>query len=230
MTYSLILPYYKRLEQLEKTFESYWGFYKNRNDYEIILVEDYKNQLDLQEHHNLLNLIGEWDCLNIIRIMRPEELTYNPARAYNHGVNFAIGKFIILTSPEVVHKSDVLNQLDKYFEENPNNYYVGNCNSDVGFYQGGNVHKCLHFISAISKENYWKAGGFNEEFSQGYAFEDNDWILRVYHSGIKVVEKPEILTYHISHSPVNNPYGELYEKNRQLFYSLWKVEERVFPL
>ena len=58
LKYSILMPYYKRLGQLHYTLVSYVHYYKNRDDYEVVIAEDAKNANYMQEHQFISLLLA----------------------------------------------------------------------------------------------------------------------------------------------------------------------------
>jgi glycosyltransferase involved in cell wall biosynthesis len=58
--YSIILPYYNRKNLINTTLTSFVHFYQNRNDFEIIIVDDRSS-----ENHRLNELVNKFKMLNI---------------------------------------------------------------------------------------------------------------------------------------------------------------------
>ena len=136
---------------------------------------------------------------------------------------------MILTSPECLHRVDILSGLDREFEEDPNYYVVCACESlkANGTFQMWYQHsrfrnKQYHFCSALSKEFYNSVKGFPEEFNEGYAYEDDAFRAVLIQAGIKFKICDDLLTTHQWHKSMTPPNCEyLLEKNRNLFRSMF---------
>ena len=120
MKYSVIMPYYKRDSHLHNTLLSYRFYYKDRNDYEIIIIEDVKNRLDKDEHDKLLKVINNYSDINIRLILSGFENCYNPSPMFNLGVKHSSGEFLVITNPEGFHKVNILSGLDQLFNQDKN--------------------------------------------------------------------------------------------------------------
>ena len=120
---------------------------------------------------------------------------YNPAPLYNIGAVRAQGKIHILTSPEIFHHADVLGGLDKEFEGGESKYVVCSCKnvSDVviredfeveyyafiKWYQHSRYkNKQFHFCTAITEIDYMKLGGFDNLYTDGIGYDDDDFIRK----------------------------------------------------
>lgn len=77
----------------------------------------------------------------------------------------------------------------------------------------------LHFCSAITKSDLEKVGYFNEEFANGIAYEDNEFLFRIKKNlRIKYVNGPYVI--HQFHGATNYSNKELVTKNQQLYQKL----------
>lgn len=238
MKYSIIMPYYNRPE-IRFALDSFCKFYATRDDVEIIIVEDTKNFNSTDMHEKLLSIIDKYkESLKISLILDPC-VSYNASTRYNRGVEKASGSIIMLTNPETPHMSDILTELDKI--DFTNTYIVCACSAmhlieDKGnffdstfnlyhWYQHS-IHRNLlfHFCSAISKENYNKINGFDEQYSKGLAYEDANFVKRIEKSGMSIVTRDDLVTYHIEHSRDYSLSKEETEARIQINKSLWESQ------
>lgn len=225
MKYSILLPYYKRPE-LWNTLRSFVDKYSDRNDYEVIVIEDSKNADDSNDHFLLLDTIKCFKNELSIRHFMDDVESFNPAHKYNLGFAGSKGKFIVLSSPEIKHESDVLGGFDKALEEDPNAYYVCACQAVDGdkppiWYQHS-IHRnvLFHFCSVMSQENFIKIGMFDEAYCAGIGFDDEDLVYRLIQNGIKICPKDDLLVTHIEHSrEYMSNYKDLIEINRNIYLS-----------
>jgi len=234
--YSIILPYYKRPE-FESSLVSFAHHYVGRRDYEIIVIEDIKNELDL-EHNKIFNDIVKKfkGTIPIVHYVDPHD-SFSPCRKYNQGFTKALGEYIIFSSPEIFHESNILDGLDKLFEDDKESYYVCSCRARrfinpilekyndhysgemIMWYQHSKMRNAMfHFCSAISKENFKKVGGFDERYCGGIGFDDESFLERIKLKGIGIIPIDDLVTTHIEHDRTYvDEYPELVEVNRKLF-------------
>jgi hypothetical protein len=225
---------------------SFEHWYANRDDYEIIIIEDIKNKEYKPEHKSLLKEIRHFKNKGIdIRLASNSKKTINPASHYNKGIRLSKGEYIIITNPECFHKSDILAGFDKYFEENTNYYIVCACESGVwseGEWKGGakintfedgmkfenklwfqhTVYRDanLHFCSAMSKKNYMECGGFDDAYSDGYAVEDLDFLDNIYESKNLIPKAvDDLLVYHQPHTTIKPAdWLQLNHHNKMVYF------------
>jgi hypothetical protein len=234
--YSIILPYCKR-HTIKNTLMSYLKFYANRDDYEVIIIEDKKNIADVEEHDFIINYVQNLNspCIKIIPANAPQE-NFNPSLHYNQGVEKSTGTHIILSNPECFHGNDILSGLDEYIDVNPAVYIVCACENvhikesetgiitqHIGWYQHS-VHnnRRLHFTSAISKENFIKIGGFDENYSKGIAWEDDDFRNKILQANIPIIIEDNLLVFHQYHDDYDwGLYRYLWNLNEAYYRSKW---------
>ena len=236
MKYSIILPYYNR-PSLNVTLLSFIHFYKDRSDYEVIIVEDNKNYNDYSQHKKLLDIIDLFkDKINIKHIVN-SIVSYNPARSFNLGLIASTGKKLILSNPECVHVCNILDYIDK--NEN-DNYKVFGCllvdcidievidfnkakfiSRDFWYQHSQHRNEKYHFCSCIDRQQFYKIDGFDEGYSKGIGFDDNDLVKKIETNSInfEIVDIPYV--YHIRHD-VGYQKPELLKINKDYFDSKWK--------
>ena len=236
MKYSILFPYYDRATQFDKTLQSFIHHYSDRDDYEIIVIEDHKNVHDSKFHKGLMDVISKYeDKLTIKYIEYTRENVCNPAEMFNIGVRESDGEFIVLTNPEMVHETNVLGYYDKKLEEDNTLYVVSTARNvknlvvgdkitykHVGWYAHPEKRNVpLHFCSVISKEVYNTIGGFDEEYIKGIAYEDTDFIkiLEKHDITIDFTTKSSVL--HQEH-PKNYRNQKLWNINKAYYNDKWR--------
>lgn len=233
MKYSILMPYYKRGMQLQSTLKSFDHFYKDRDDYEVIVIPDNKN--NDQDMADLDTVIGVFSSINIKKINGTQGKSFSPATNYNIGARAADGEFLILTNPEAMHTVDILKAIDDEIDESKENYIV--CSSlsipvkylpveKIGTINGKWYQHSVYrntgcnFCSVISKENYFKIGGFSEEYSEGIGFDDDDFREKVNHAGIKFKYRDDLVTLHLHHETASTDMN-LHRHNENLYNTKW---------
>lgn len=238
--YSIIMPYYRRFSHLQNTLVSFEYHYGERDDFEIIIVEDYKNQRDSVEHLNLLSLIDEYDELNI-RHIKYDKDCYNPAGMFNLAAVAAKGEYLILTNPECFHESDILGGIDQLLRIDANRYIICSCKSifnqnqvedfedlkytfDMWFVHGEHYPRKIHFCTCILKDAMIMLGGFDEEYMKGIAYEDDDFVKKIERSGYPMYHADDLVVLHQHHS---RSYGgakhqQLVKLNKAYFDKKWE--------
>lgn len=242
MKYSILCPYYKRSGHLHNTLISFLYHYSDRKDYEVIIAEDLKNTVNEHEHAVLLKIIERFKSqINIVHINIPVK-TWNPCIAFNVAADIASGDFFLITNPECFHYMNILKGMDEEFIKNSSVYIVCGCRNRVncnffiekfedleGQDEAWFAHSiyrkgCLHFCNAMSKESWKKIGGFDEDYKNGIAYDDNDFIRRVEKAQLKIIERDDLLTIHIDHGPAHidsTKRRQLEEINWAVYHKKW---------
>jgi hypothetical protein len=235
MKYSIILPYYKKYPLICTVLESFKYLYKNRNDYEIIMIEDLKNIEDTQEHTQFINLKTQFASLPIVQVsaVKPELMA---TAKYNLGVKIATGKYIILTNPDTYHESNILNGLDLEYTTNEHIYIMCSC-MGINSWAGNipNIHyvedhwlqhsvynnRVLHFCSSLSKQLYEQIGGFDEEYCKGFWYDDDDFRNTINKNNIPIIFRDDLKTIHLPHNREYQNNIALREKNANYYHHKW---------
>jgi hypothetical protein len=238
MKYSFVMPYYNRPE-LRFSLDSYRDLYSYRDDLEVIIVEDSKNVIDTEMHTQLLNIVSQYPDISIKVIPDPIE-SYNPSTKYNLGVKESSGEIIVITNPEVPHISDVLKFIDN--SDMDNLYVICACQAVHTVRNGASFKECefsfymwyqhtqyrdvrYHFCTVISKDNFInKVKGFNEIFTKGIAYDDDNFVKRVQKSGMILLPVDDLVTYHIEHSRSYRISSEEFNRLTQINLEIWRSQ------
>ena len=149
------------------------------------------------------------------------------------------GEIIHLTNPENCHMEPIIiDAIDRFtpdqylvyacinLKDLPNSYedlsenLSGMINEDLPWYQHSAFNnRLLHFCTFISKYKFDEIGGFDNIYSDGSGYDDNDLIQSVVSSGLKVVNVDELYCAHQPHS--RNWDHESTIKNFQLICDKW---------
>jgi len=236
MKYSILLPYYQRVEQFTRTLASFAHHYHDRRDYEIILVIDSKNDDAVLD---MLPGFNDMVPLAYVQQTPPRESCHSPVLSFNQAARLAHGTYLVISNPEGFHKSNILSGLDHEFEQHHDCYVVCACESGVkctmpdGFesftyqhhmwYQHGVLNnRRLHFCTALPAATYHRIGGFDERFAEGIGYDDDDFRDRIEAAGVPFVLRDDLLTVHQDHSRAHQvipkaEYRRLLEHNKRLY-------------
>lgn len=238
------MPYYNRANQLYNTLSSFDYHYHDRHDYEVVIAVDIKTINDEQEYNSLKTVVN---CFNINMDIKLVETYYNncwnPAKLFCDAVYNSSGEFLILTNPEILHKSNIISALDIEFNKNKNAYIICACENikidkyyehvtDMDMFEYEHLmwyqhsehrNRMLHFCTAISRENYDKIGGFNRRFSKGMGCEDVDFREKVKKSDMRIVLRDDLVTLHQDHGKAEDnfpDYKKFWKINNDLLYEI----------
>lgn len=111
------MPYYKRPCELWNTLISFEHFYGQRDDFEVIIGEDVKNTpKDFKLLQKIYNRFEK--SINIIKVKGGTLDYYNCVLLQNECIRQSNGKYVILSSADIFHNSNILEEFDKYVTKN----------------------------------------------------------------------------------------------------------------
>ena len=196
--FSIILPFdMPRLDLLVKTL----------NKYKELGIPEGTEFLIVTRHQDTEELYMYMpDGINV-RIIPYiwDKCTFNPSMALNIGVKRARHNNIIITCPEVLPLTNVLEQLKgnlgknilcQVFDEGPDNQITMSL-VNTNF---RSEHPGLYFLAMFQKEDILKINGWDEAFMDFYAHEDVDFGHRFNRAGLKFEMHDEIQARHQYHT------------------------------
>jgi len=218
MKYSFVIPYIDRLKQFEVTLNSYKLWYDLRDDWEVVIVCDAKgDREDIREAIALAKrIVGAHRVVTGAYPYR--NAGNNPVVLYNYGFLISQGEFIVTTNPECYHETDVLRAFDALCTQDI--YMVASCKFEltkekwIWRQHGKHCPTFLHFCSCIPRRLLQK---FDEDFKDGYCFDDDALRDAYMLSGVPVVSLSAAVVVHQLHrKEKGNP--ALWQKNK----AIWK--------
>lgn len=224
---SIVMAYYNRKEQFRQTFTSILKYSINKG-VELIIVDDAS-----KESERLEDIVSCLSWVKLIRIEPKDKCWVNPCIPYNIGFNKVTGDKVIIQNPECEHIGDILEFVENNLTDQ--NYITFACqarNQRGQFKQWYNHPTInptnLHFCSAITKKNLDILGGFDERYSDGMCYDDNEFLHRVKRLGLSVecTENPYVIhQWHSKEEHLKNPkYKELNVRNKTIFETLTMKE------
>jgi hypothetical protein len=196
--YSIIMPFdMPRLDLLLKTLNKYKELGIPEGT-EFLIVTRH------QDTEELYMYIPEGINVRIIPYVW-DKCTFNPSMALNIGVKRARHNNIIITCPEVLPMTNVLEQLKgnlgknilcQVFDEGPDNEITMSL-VNSGFRSG---NPGMYFLAMFQKEDILKINGWDEHFMDCYAWEDNDFGERFNRAGLVFEMHDEIQARHQYHT------------------------------
>jgi hypothetical protein len=147
----------------------------------------------------------EHNLMNNVRLLPYEvEVGFNPSKAFNLGVRASKYQQIIITSPEVMPKTDVLTQLEELIGQNiicqvwdENESHIVEASLVHNGYR--DMTPAYYFLAMFNKSDIEKINGWDEDFMKGYAYEDDDFGERWKRAEIPFKVKEEIQAVHQYH-------------------------------
>lgn len=212
------MPYWNRPRELTRTLASYARLYSNLQiEYSIC---DDGSVVPLERA----------GC----RITRlPYHIAaLNPCVPINVAVKASTHDVVVLTNPEVEHRTAVLQQMLAALT-GPDDYVMAGCIeattgariAGIGTPYGTNGRlpipegSDLHFCTMFHRSLWEKAGGFDEEYRYGLGGEDNDWLFRLQSVGAQFKR----LGADVYHYRTPHRWTGTLEKNAALLQKKWGV-------
>ena len=228
MTYSIIIPTYRNLNEFLKPCLESIAKYTTDN-YEVIVVG---NGCDLEEFQSI---VSKYPTCKPLWFENPLGYT----KAVNQGLKVASGDYIILLNDDTTllpqPKNEWLNLLTKPFLQDSKVGITGpvKFNWDCG---GINREAMAFWLVMIPKRIFNELGHLDEIFSPGMG-EDGDFSIRVVEAGYKLVSVPDDKSFLFSTGTGNNifpiwhkgngTFGEDHiEKNKIILRNNKILEER----
>jgi glycosyltransferase involved in cell wall biosynthesis len=230
----IVMTYFERQRQLNQTLKSIKSEHK---DFEVVIVDDCSRVEPA--------FVMQDFPITLIKMKNKQWIDGSPA--YNAGILYTLSKdpdVIILQNAETYHVGDIIkyattvtdqtyisfacynlskettkkhHDINEVIKQN-NNHAVNN--EDNAWLNHKTIRQMgYHWCSAITAANIRKLNGFDERFSEGYCFEDDEFLARVKMLGLKVEITSEPFVVHQWHSRsyVPSNWQELYNRNRRLF-------------
>lgn len=231
----IVMTYLDRQYQLTKTLDSIKRTV--HKDFEIIIVDDQS-----LKHPS----IGSYPFpIDVYRTRNKRWIDGSPA--YNQGIFEALKRnpdIIILQNAECYHVGDVLSYAERVtdssyisfacfnlsraftFREHDISWLIANYNVPAGDNENNAWlnHKIIrpmgyHWCSAITAKNMRILNGFDERFSDGYWYEDDELLERIKHLGLKIeiTNRPFVVHQWHERGYIPQNKNKLIEVNKKLF-------------
>lgn len=158
-----------------------------------------------RSHDEVLAYLKKHKLMDNVRLIPyTHEVGFNPSLALNLGVKNATYDQIIITSPEVKPKTDVLAQLEELIGQNVVcQVFDETIDGDTSFslvHQGyRDENPGMYFLAMFNKKDIEAINGWDEEFMKGYAYEDNDFGARWNRAGLPFILREDIQAVHQYH-------------------------------
>lgn len=215
---SIVMPYYMRQAALDRSLASIRTQYPDAG-FEIVICDD----------GSPVPVVAP-GCRVVSLPMKDHAL--NPCVPINRAVAESSGDPLVLTNPEIEHRTPVIERMAEGI--GPDDYVMAACLDESGAWlcashvcPGGSGRGAMpegagfHFCAMLHRELFERAGGFDEEYRAGQAFDDNDWLFRLQRAGARFRLRDDLVVWH-HRVPCRWPTGG-HARNRMLFASKWGV-------
>ena len=193
---SIIFPFdIDRLQLFKNTLNKY---NQGIDNIEFIIVTRHKDSeeilMQLPQGLNYRVIQYTWD-----------KDSFNPSMALNLGVKHATYNNIVITCPEVMPMTNVIEQLKDNLGKNILcQVFDEDCNNQITMSLVNSTfrseHPGMYFLAMFQKEDILKINGWDEEFMNFYAHEDVDFGYRFNRAGLKFEMHDEIQARHQYHT------------------------------
>jgi GT2 family glycosyltransferase len=208
--FSIVVPLdLGRFEQFENT-KRYYDSTPQEKEF-VIPTRNYDKVAKYLEDKELYK--------NVRLIPYVHKMGFNPSKAFNLGVKNAKYDRIIITSPEVIPLTPVLDQFEQLkgknvlaqvFDEAEDGGRIEHMGSPSLVHAGfRNESPAMYFLAMFNKADIEKINGWDEDFMAGYAWEDNDFGDRWIRAGLPFEVHDEIQGLHQYHPRAETIAGGL---------------------
>lgn len=230
MKLSLILTVNNRTPEVSKAVADSLRLEGNQPD-ELIVVLDRPTEEAEKGAFEAYRGIVKPENLEFVIIDGPQGWK-GPAKAWNAGFNAATGDYFYLISSEVVQDAGNLAKAREYCSNHPNIALFGACHNSektqevTGFPRGllasAKYPRPLGFITCLPAKSVKSINGFDEAFMGGFWYDDDDFFLRLWNTGLDFTFLDDIHGVHQHHDrpTLETPEGrEGILRNQSLMYT-----------
>lgn len=224
---SICMPYWNRRAELMRSLEAYERLYPDL-DIEYSICDDGSPEQ--------LRDVWPWFRSSVQVTSLPRKTNaLNPCVPINVAVRQASRDVIVLTNPEIEHRDRVL---DKMLDAltGPNDYVMTGCRDTSGAWYAGPMSPRapiggrapiprgteLHFCVMMHRALFERAGGFDEEYRDGHAYDDNDWLFRLWALGDVNFKYVDGIVWHHKGASRSLWKAAPLERNKAIFERKWK--------
>lgn len=219
---SVCAPYWNRLREWEKSKAAYKKVYPDL-DIEFSICDDGSSPPLVETQEPNFRLVS----------LPHKTVAKNPCVPINRAVRNSTAEMIILTNPEIEHRERVIDHmLDAW--KGPNDYVMAGCRDTTHgeWYSGTgrSMKGCLapprfhyHFCVLFHRSLFDRIGGFDEDYREGHAYDDNDWIWRLHAAGdVNPVHVPGVVWHNRQIMQRSLWRGPQLLRNEKLLREKWK--------
>lgn len=214
---SLVLPYWQRQAAAVAGLESLARHYAGL-DLEVVLVDD----------GDPVPFVAPALPLNLKVVRLPEKAgPMSPCVPINRGVAASSGDVVALSCPEMLHERPILGGMLSELQARGALAYVSAA-VWAPESNGWHVHSSLkrdplNFMTMMRRSLWDAAGGFDEDYREGMAFEDDDFLNRLRRAGASFVIRDDLVIHHPRKGAKAKYTPEQHARNRLLYEKKWAL-------
>ena len=219
---TVVMPYWERYEAARRTLLSYDEFYND--DVKVIIVDDGSPSQPAKE------LEQEFDRLTVVEMPVKTEVK-NPCTPMNVGARLVDTDFIGLSNPETFHVGPSLYEMVSLLKEE-NDYILAPafCPETEEWHCHPDLHPMLipkgtgfHHMALMKKELWDKVDSMDDDYRDGYCFDDADFIMRLVDAEAKFMYS-EMPVFHSRAGAKARMNRDSWLKNRTIYCQKWQLE------
>lgn len=214
MKISICMPYWQRQKALDKSLAAYRRIYQHL-DLEISICDD-----------GTPEPVKADGC--VVTRLPTKTVGLNPCVPINKAVRASTGDVIVITNPEIEHRSDVLSGMLKMLDAD--SYVAASCRDINGMWLAGDLVDYskngrlpvpkgahFHFCAMMHRELFERCGGFDEAYRFGVACDDNDFLWSLHSVGAKFKLSQDVVWHHATPHTRSGTHSS----NRQRLIDKW---------
>jgi glycosyltransferase involved in cell wall biosynthesis len=140
--YSLVICAYNEGLKIKNTINSIYSYSKNRDDIEIIIINDNSND-------NTKEIIEQFDKVNLINNITNKGISY----CRNKGVDVSKGKYIIFLDAHVLLETNIFKIYDKLFDKYNNIIGISGIYSSDSKQDNNSIRDIVRFVYRKKNQN-----------------------------------------------------------------------------
>lgn len=232
MLASILIATFNRDNLLELNLKSLARQQLNKNDFEVIVIND---GLDTEKTKEIVNKFS--DSLNIKYIFsgkrntKEKSIWRNPGFAYNYGAQVSSGEYIFICGAEIYHENKTINLMLSDIKKSKNTMVIPSGKDDRdGIYTNAlfknlnpnnygklfNLNTRLPFLMCIPRSKFFEINGYDEDMI-GIGYDDDDLVTRLKKVGLNYLES-EAKIIHLFHKRTPDNYVNIKNENTKIFH------------
>jgi len=224
---SVILPYWERSDALVASLTAFATCYgRSGPAIEIVIADDGSPSEPATVAVERLNAALPFP-VHVVELPR-KTVPKNPCVPINRAVAASSGATLFLSSPECRHDQPVLGDaLAAHSAAGSKSVIVCAVQDEVSgrwFSHSDHAPNRYHFANLLSRQVFDEVGGFDEDYRDGYCFDDPDFVERLELAEVLWIDRDDLLVRHMatpSKSKEIPNRRELWLRNRNLFRAKW---------
>lgn len=214
------MPYWERYEAARRTLRTYDEHYDD--DVKVIIVDDGSPTQPAKP------LEDEFSRLTVVDLPVKHDVK-NPCTPMNKGVEKAETLYIGLTNPETYHVAPILYEMLDLMRSAIDYVMAPTWNPESDSWhshpglQPRDIPKGtgFHHMSLMTRYLWDLAGGMDDDYRDGYCFDDTDFVMRLYSVGANFIYADVPPAVHVRNQAKAFASPEAWQRNKELYVRKW---------